>query len=424
MEGINGGIVVGLIVAVVEYVINSSQLPSLRRVLRRSRAVWEPQHRKLLQDIVYNSKTPQIITLEITETVFFGSSLQLFSQICDEIGLDATPVDIHDLNLASPRFHSGRSPSIQKKHTKEIKHIKETIQKQNRPRYVVLEMTQVSNIDASAARSCFLQLAKICSKSGIVLCACGANSRVDWILRSHDVTYSSEEEEILKRFMLDPLEDVNVSLPTGKLILFSSINECLELCENQLIYVYKHNNLREPPKLGSKGSKLDLLSGEDVEDDKTLLSVIFGRVLGIECNNEKSVLKYFDKGGSAEVDEIELDAGQKVFVEDETSDGFFVVLRGSVTIGRRSISRRSISLLVPEEETDSFDMTSYISVGGIFGYVDFAIQRQRSFTAGKSHSSSLPYYEMKRRITYVFSLFLIFFSVGRRWDYCCKNISS
>lgn len=321
---------------------------------------------------MYDSKNPKILSLEISETVFFGSSLQLFSQICDEIGLDTSPTDMNEIVVSSPGIHSNRTPPSIKKHrtTRSI-----TLY---RPRYVVLEMSQVANVDASAARSCFLQLAKICSKNGILLCACGTNGRVNWILRSHEVAYTNDEEEIIKAFMLDPQTNINIPIPTGKLILFSSINECLELCENQLLCEFKQSNLVKPPILGSRGSKPDLrsLSGKE---GKTPLSEIFARVLGIESRDEKYLLESFDMGGSAEIDEIELSEGQKIFSEHEISDGFFVVLRGSITISRMEEQRQSGRPPTLSIRSDA----SSLSVGGIFGYVDFAIQRRRSFNACK-----------------------------------------
>ena len=50
------------------------------------------------------------------------------------------------------------------------------------------------NVDASAASSCFLQLAKLCEKRGIFLCAAGVLPRVEWMLRSHRVAFKFDEE--------------------------------------------------------------------------------------------------------------------------------------------------------------------------------------------------------------------------------------
>ena len=38
------------------------------------------------------------------------------------------------------------------------------------PQFVVLDFSLMHSIDASAATSCFLQLAKLCAKRGILLC--------------------------------------------------------------------------------------------------------------------------------------------------------------------------------------------------------------------------------------------------------------
>ncbi len=373
--GINGGIVFGLLVAVVEYVVTTSQVPSLRRVLKRSRTVWEQQHRRFL-NTVYDSRNPKIITLEITETVFFGSSLLLFSQICDEIGFAATSDELDDIAMSSPRNHSGHGKTRKKlKSNKKLEVAKE------KPRYVVLEMNQVANVDASAARSCFLQLAKICSKNGVVLCAAGANSRVEWILRSHDVTYTADEEDAIKRVMLDPLEPISVDIASGKIILFSNINECLELCENQLIYEYQPNNLLEPPKFGSSRSANDLMNY--VDDDtstKIPLSKIFERILGMEESNDRYLLKSFDEGGAAKVVEKTLFLDQKLFARDEISDCFYVVLRGAIRISRTLIDTDQ---QLSRGQRSSEGEASYVNVGQIFGYVDFALQRRRSFNAGK-----------------------------------------
>ena len=372
LVGLNGGIVFGLIVAVVEYVVTTSQVPSLRRVLKRSRAVWEQQHRRFIQDTVYDSRNPKIVTLEITETVFFGSSLLLFSQICDEIGFSATPTELEDMAMSSPRNHSGSRSKVNRKR----KDGKNLLANQ-RPRYVVLEMNQVANVDASAARSCFLQLAKICFKNGVVLCAAGANSRVEWILRSHDVLYTAEEEDVIKSIMHNPLEPVSVEIPSGKLILFSNINECLELCENQLIYEYQPHNLLEPPKLGSSRSLQDLTNCDNERSNKIQLSKIFERILGMERSSERHLLKAFDEGGAAKIVEKTLCLDQKLFARDEMSDCFYVVLSGSVKISRESPDR-------DHGLRSSFEGDiSYVNVGQIFGYVDFALQRRRSFNAGK-----------------------------------------
>jgi len=321
-------------VAVVEYVVTTSQVTALRRVLKHSRAIWQPQHRKYLQDVVYDTQHPKIVTLELSETVFFGSSLMVFSQICDEIGLSATSSDFDEIKFASPRHVSGRSPAHQRQNKNQRQKGKHgTLMEEARagasrnkflkPRYVVLDVTQVANVDASAARTCFLQLAKMCAKNGIVLCAAGANRRVDWILRSHDVSYDAQEEDRVKGLMLNPVEDFTRAVPSGKLILFSSVNECLELCENQLIYELEQVNLSQPPKLGRTSSKSALHSDLQEEEVKTPLSTIVGRMLG---STDENTLGAFDDGGKVGAREIEYLEGDIVFKKGDVSDSFFLSL--------------------------------------------------------------------------------------------------
>ena len=208
MVGIDAGIIIGVIVALVEYVVCTSKVSTLRRVLRQSRAVRQPHQRKLIQDVAYNNLNPKIVTLEVRETVFFGSSLGLLSKICEEININASSKDMIEISESSPRLHSRSQstptpPSLKslkekrkssEKSIEKIYNKTSSEQKKSVPRFVVLDLTQVPSVDASAARSCFLQLVRICKSNGVFLCAAGANIRIVWTLRTHDVIYSSEEE--------------------------------------------------------------------------------------------------------------------------------------------------------------------------------------------------------------------------------------
>ncbi len=399
--GIDGGIIFGLIVAIIEHVVTSSQLPSLRRVLKQSTAIWGQNHRQFIQDVVYSRRNPQIMTLEITETVFFGSSLLVFSQICSEIGLNATSDEMYNFAMNSPRMHSyTRSPRLTPPlHVPERRKglhrkLSKTYLLKHRPKFVVLEMTQVSNVDASAARSCFLQLAKMCSKYGITLCAAGANSRVQRVFRSHDISYTSDEEEIVKGMMLNPFEHISSStrkkIPSCKLVLFTTVNECLELCENQLIYEHQQNNLLEPPKLGSashtiRSSSQDLICHDECPT-KIPLSKIFERILGMEdgSSEAKEILKPFDEEESDIVEELALGQNEKIFSVGDDADCFYIVLCGRVRICRKLPSNEARDDQVLSMLRSSVDReVSYINIGQVFGYVDYALKRRRSFNAGE-----------------------------------------
>ena len=109
--GIDFGIIIGIVVAIVDYVIANSKVSSLHRLYKRSRTVWSPSERKLLQEHGYNAKDPKIVTMEITGSVFFGSSLQLFTKICDSIGLEASVEDKIEMTMENPMV-KGRPSSL------------------------------------------------------------------------------------------------------------------------------------------------------------------------------------------------------------------------------------------------------------------------------------------------------------------------
>lgn len=396
--GIDAGIILGFVVAAGEYVLSTARVSSLRRVLKESRHVWRPQHKKILREIGYHNKNPKIITLEVRETVFFGSSLLLLTNICDEIGISASPTDMVEMSFASPR-HLGRSPGTPtaKSLLSTLKKNREMSQapldnrardKKRRPRYVVLDLSQVPNVDATAARSCFLQLAKMCSKHGIVLCAAGANFRVNWILRSHEVAYSVEDEEVIKNGLLYPHRAIenSAAIPFGRVLLFDSLNVALHLCESKLIY-----DLEDKMKIPSLLS-VDIIPHSSIGPIvKAKLSTIFSRMLGVECgHDETQKLMALESGGSQGVENIdEIYYGDDIYKKDDYADAFYVILAGAVDIHRDSPDEleSTFSLSGSRKSMDnssrgSFgEIVSYLHAGSIFGYVDFSLGRRRTFNA-------------------------------------------
>lgn len=199
-----GGIGLGIAIAIFDYVWTSANVSSVLPVARRSLTLWSPQQRTYIENHIYNAKHPKIVTLECRGSVFFGSSMQFLSSILDKISIHPSVEETAEISvvnspvpnrtrhsLNSPIRSASASPISDRLH--ERKRAREDdIKRKPRsvlrvpPRYLVLDLSSVSNIDASAARGCFLQLAKICAAREIVVCAAGANSRIDWILQTHD----------------------------------------------------------------------------------------------------------------------------------------------------------------------------------------------------------------------------------------------
>lgn len=140
--------------------------------------------------------------------------------ISDEVGLSMSEEELKRLACASPHASTPHS-SLRVKLPLNRQRSRRAKQRSH-PQYVVLDMIQMHNLDASAATSCFLQLAKMCEKRGILLCASGVIPRVEWMLRSHHVAYEFEKEVDLKKSMLF---SGGVSLRHDKIILFLTIFE-------------------------------------------------------------------------------------------------------------------------------------------------------------------------------------------------------
>lgn len=403
--GINGGIVVGIFVAGGEYIVSTARESSVRQVLKRSRNIWQPQHRKLLQDVGYDNRNPRIVTLEVRDTVFFGSSLSLLSKICNEIGIDATATDMVEISFASPR-HSGRTCStptaasltaLRRNREMSQAPLENQIERKKiRPKYVILEVSQVPNVDATAARSCFLQLAKMCSKNGIMLCAVAANPKVDWTLRSHDVAYSIEEEAIIKNQLLYPhKEKGSIETPFGKVLLFDSLNVALHLCENKLIYDL--NQTMRSSSLSMSKNAIPHSALDYAPLTQTKLATIFSRILGIGHESEIKKLSVFETGGSAQVEEVDLTLGDTIYKKDEDADSFYIVLFGSIEIHRSDDyginSKKALTSNRKSMDNLSWgsagEVVSYLQVGGIFGYIDFSLGRRRTFNAICSSDKSI-----------------------------------
>jgi hypothetical protein len=369
--------------------------------MKQSRAVWQPQHRKILQEVGYDTRYPKILTLEIRETIFFGSSLLLLSRICDEIGISASPTDMMEMSFASPR-HFSKSPStpsatslissLKKKRgaSQELQEGTLLKKKQRRPKYLILDLSQVPNVDASAARSCFLQLAKMCHKHGIIMIATGAKPRIDWILRSHDVAYSKNDEERIKNRLLFPHRAVqNEDIPHGKVLLFDSLDVALQHCETKLIH-----DLEQKHKATVDQIPLHVIPHSSIEVGhvyKTELSTIFSRILGIG-KDDYQILNSFKEGGIALVQEVTYKRGDEIYTKGENANSFYVVLAGGVEICRdvgdvlelkpSSKKGKQISLKKMLSSKSSLgEVVSHIQVGGIFGFVDFMLDRRRLLNA-------------------------------------------
>ena len=391
--GINAGIFLGIIVAMIEQVVLSAQTTVVNRISKRSRAIWAPDESRILGAQAYHQDHPKIATLELIGAVFFGSAQHLLDRICDEIGIVATsepspymktPKTPHTSSFLLAENMSPRRRQLQTS----------KVGLRWRPKFLVLDMVQVSNIDTSASRGCFTQLVRLCTKQGILVCVAGASQRATWMFRSHKVAHSLEEEDRVKaRLQSRQTVEQRNDKDNDHLLLFLTVHEALEFCETVLLHQMK-------PSL--RGG---MIQPRFASRDENTLHCVLSRMLDLSDEDEEVLEGFKD---SRFHDEISLERGQVLFDKDTHSDSFYIVLRGAVAnrtgsgrsatqskdmviSGAGPIARRqygsSSNLIDPEllgSPTTSHRGTGVATIwsaGGIFGYVDYVMERPRTFRA-------------------------------------------
>ena len=389
--GIDAGIIVGVLVAVVDHVVLTATTSRITKIQKRSRAIWSPEESKILHKYVYNITTgPKIVTLEMTGTIFFGSALQSLNRIVEELNLKDDNNDIADSLMSPGTPHTPSLIAVKRKKAGEER--QQPIKPAGRPpKFLVLDLLYVNMIDASAARGCFLQLVKLCSKQGIVVCASGVTPRIEWMFRTHGVSFRTAEEGqvISARLQSSGSKDV----PCENILMFVSVQDALEFCENVALHDYRHK--RQIP-----------ITTQLIGPMHSTFTNVLAKILKSSAE-EIAILTRFEEAQRYH-DEREFSAGDIIFDKNTHADAFYVVLEGAVansTGSARAVGRlrqgvisgagrvgSKSNLLDPlflQESQDKAagDVAAMIwGVGGIVGYLDYLLDRPRLFrlTATKS----------------------------------------
>jgi len=384
--GINAGIGLGIITAIVDFVLTTANVSTIARVSRRSLAMWRPQERGVLEATAYNPDRAQILTLEVRGAIFFGSSMKALGNILEEAGINASMEERKEIvMLNSPLPHHsrvnnvGHSPSLspsnfrerreQRKEDSELFSTRKLVAQRVPPRFLVLDLSSVTNVDASAARGCFLQLAKMCANRSVVVCAAGANSHITWLLKTHDTAHDFD--------MHGPDEDGHsqVDQLKDKIILFNDLNEALYFCEATLL-----------AETASKKRRKDL--APEPGNLTISLSSAFTNFLGLEEQSAAALVEYESHGKSFHTETV-YTSGQTIFSPGTNADGFYVVLSGTVCVlladrfaGSQTILSGAGMQQLQRPNMNVFQdgsISRVLSVGSVFGFVDYILQRPRSF---------------------------------------------
>jgi MFS superfamily sulfate permease-like transporter len=169
--GVDFGIILGVLVAILDNIVASAQTTTVRRVPKRSRAVWTPSEFKILHSHAYHPLVPEIVFLEIGGPVFFASSLALLDSLTAEAGCTIEE-ELHEehSSIGTP-MSSVRSPhssayllrrdrraagTPMSTASRKTSVPRKRFPVQRPPQFCVMDLSQVTSMDASAARTCFL----------------------------------------------------------------------------------------------------------------------------------------------------------------------------------------------------------------------------------------------------------------------------
>ena len=258
--------------------------------------------------------------------------------------------------------------------------------------HVVVDFEEVNGVDATAARSCFLQLAHILREHGIVLLLTAVRPRIQQLLRAHGVIGDADDEAPLCRV-----------LPT--------LDLGLELCEEAI--------LAECPPTPQKPSELQL------DESCGAVASIFAEYMtrGVTRQDLTKLEGYFER--------IELEPRATIFEAGSPSTGIYVIEQGDVSLfaptdaasplahqsprsdpsggerkpesGVRSKLSRLVRVAAPRTASTEGDQAEAEAAalaraglvdtrrrvqrfrnGGLFGGLDTFLQQRRTFTAESS----------------------------------------
>jgi CRP-like cAMP-binding protein/anti-anti-sigma regulatory factor len=398
--GIDAGIIVGVLVAVVDHVVLTATTSTITKVFKRSRAIWTKEENNILHNHAYNINWgPQIVTLELTGTIFFGSALQTLNRISDEAHLNEdiadapannvmhSPMTPHAPSLsAMTRRRSLDQMAISAPMGKQIDHVVVAPAGRRTPKFLVLDLIYVTHLDASATRGCFLQLVKICAKQGIIVCASGVTPRTEWLFRTHGVAFPTNLESSEVKARLCSHNHGTNSPTCDNALLFVTCEDALEFCENALLHEYRAK--RQIPVVTN-------LVGPKAQSFTSVLAKILRA-----SDDEKEVLSRLESQRYHEVKVLK--SGEILFQLNTHSDAFYVVLQGAVA--NNSGSARTINRLrqtvysgagkvgSTSDLMDAVFLEQHVHegkgndvaaltwhVGSVVGFLDYMLDRPRLF---------------------------------------------
>ena len=303
---------------------------------------------------------PQIITLRCRGYIFFGSTLQIMEDVMSSVVLAP------GLEHAKTSSSRNPSPALTPGHGNEPP-LPPT-------RFVLFDFTMVTGLDATAARSCFLNLCRTLTPLGINLVFGGveAGGRVEQLLIGHNI--------------------LGVPLGSPTALRFDTIDQALEYCEDDLLCT-STPSLAKPTSASASGASAGATGAHSSTGGATgLIDVLSPLVEASWSDMLHGLAPFFTECNFA--------LGELIFRKGELAHSIYFITSGEVTLWERDAadhsSAGSSSALPhlaqatgdaggragagPSKPIKGRRLVRYVN-GGIFGELDFFLRNPRSFDA-------------------------------------------
>lgn len=331
--GLELGMAAGVLMAMSLFIYDYARVPVAQRVRLRSNVMRPAHHSAVLAD-----QMRRVITLRCNGYIFFGSTMTISKEVLSQV-------------VWSDDEDKGDKLSTL---------------------FVIFDFANVSGLDASAARSCFLNLCRTLSPHGISVLFGGVaqGGHIEKLLIGHQILEQPQSQ------------------PPGAhcASCFDTVDEALEFCEEALLADAsasgRNGSLSPPLRTLLPAASPELpqpiagLSPKGLgrHADERLPRGLFAKVLSPLL---------MPAGGAALLDGLRpffgvetFEDGQQIFGKGQVADTIYFVATGEVTLWEehrgsehRGSSRRRRRL------------QKYSGVSGVFGELDFFLRSPRSFHA-------------------------------------------
>ena len=221
----------------------------------------------------------------------------------------------------------------------------------------------------------------------IIVFVSGLSPGIEWIFRSHEVTFgTAEEEDIEKSQLFDAMNLTSNNKKMEKVLIFTTSVEALKFCETLLLHDinggYQNSRFASPSRTLSNENSLEKRS------NARKISTILSNFLSTNANQSDILERLMDLRYHSEVT---YDAGEVVFAKRSNSDSYYIVLNGTVANSTSSafqVAKKQQCVVSGAGTVDQMQRIGVVSseristlwqVGGVFGFNDFLFDRKRTF---------------------------------------------